>query len=454
MMKINFTQEEEAICKLIRDHALSLNPLVTPRLAGGFVRDRIMNIPCHDMDVALDRISGFEFATGLSKKLEGHPSVHKIMANPEKSKHLETAVLTIGCYSIDFVHLRSETYAQTRIPTIRRGTAEEDAFRRDITVNTLFYNLVTEEVEDYTGRGLSDMKSGVIDTPLDPKVTLLDDPLRVLRIFRFRSKLGFEISERIYDALRDPSIATALEAKVSKERNGIEIMKMLGYSNGEDGLIEIVRNRLVVPVFKPKVTDVDFDIGEASEYVRGLRTFLQEFVEKKYVMLRAPDWVVLRLYIVLQYFINMKAGNGKSSEYVNVMIAKSSLSTSKGVFSAVRAIEEGIEEILAAERPDVVEIVLRCKEHWLEVLVILFLKYKEQKYREMISSIFEQNYQNSYLERPLVNGNFLTERGTNVKDFKQILFACHVHQVKNPGVCRDEIYESVLKELGINGTVC
>ncbi|KAJ0086673.1 hypothetical protein Patl1_07788 [Pistacia atlantica] len=65
------------------------------------------------------------------------------------------------------------------------GTAEEDAYRRDLTINSLFYNINTSSVEDLTGRGIEDLKSGKIVTPLPPKATFLDDPLRVLRAIRF-----------------------------------------------------------------------------------------------------------------------------------------------------------------------------------------------------------------------------------------------------------------------------
>ena len=77
--------------------------------------------------------------------------------------------------SLDLVHLRSETYTDaSRIPEIEIGTPEQDALRRDFTVNALFYNLQTREVEDWTRQGLADLAAGIIRTPLDPKVTFLD----------------------------------------------------------------------------------------------------------------------------------------------------------------------------------------------------------------------------------------------------------------------------------------
>ncbi|ELA42424.1 uncharacterized protein VICG_00523 [Vittaforma corneae ATCC 50505] len=439
---IKFCEQEEAICKLIRDHALSLNPAATPRLAGGFVRDKIMEVVCHDIDVALDNISGLLFATGLANKLVNHPTVYKILANPEKSKHLETAVLNLYGYSIDFVHLRSESYTQTRIPTIQKGTPEEDAFRRDITINSLFYNLITGEIEDFTGRGIHDIHNKVIDTPLDPRTTLLDDPLRILRIFRFKSKLGFKISKRIYDALEDRSLGLALEKKVSNERNGIEIMKMLQYENGEDGLIEIINNELVFSVFKPK-TSIEIDKSKALEYSRNLRDVLNRLSDGPYLRKltkKTVDSSLLKLYLVLQYFLNIKISHNQKDEFMNTIVMKDSLKTKKEIFSAVRSIEERIEQLLMNKTSDVVRIVVECKEYWLEVLTILLLKLNEQQYYDMICNIFDQNYHESYLETPLVNGDYLVSLNTDPKDFKHILFECFVLQIKNPDLLRDEIY--------------
>lgn len=101
-----------------------------------------------------------------------------IRANPEQSKHLETATMRLHGLSLDLVHLRSETYTEaSRIPEIEIGTPEQDALRRDFTINALFYNLQTREVEDWSHQGLPDLAAGIIRTPLDPRVTFLDGAL-------------------------------------------------------------------------------------------------------------------------------------------------------------------------------------------------------------------------------------------------------------------------------------
>ena len=81
-------------------------------------------------------------------------SVGVIKSNPDQSKHLETATLRVMGFELDFVNLRAEEYTDTRIPVMRIVTALEDAMRRDLTINALFYNLNRRTVEDFTGQGI------------------------------------------------------------------------------------------------------------------------------------------------------------------------------------------------------------------------------------------------------------------------------------------------------------
>eukprot|EP01107_Rhizomastix_libera_P000073 TRINITY_DN10119_c0_g1_i1.p1 TRINITY_DN10119_c0_g1~~TRINITY_DN10119_c0_g1_i1.p1 ORF type:complete len:433 (+),score=75.41 TRINITY_DN10119_c0_g1_i1:89-1387(+) len=156
-------------------------------------------------------------------------SIGVIMANPEQSKHLETATTKIFGYPIDFCNLRCETYADdSRIPQIRIGTPIEDAHRRDLTINSLFYRIDTRVVEDLTEKGLQDLKDGIIRTPLAPLETFTDDPLRVLRTVRFMARFGFKILPEIIQAARNPAVKEAFQTKVSRERIGKEMSLMFG----------------------------------------------------------------------------------------------------------------------------------------------------------------------------------------------------------------------------------
>src|SRR5579862_6538918 len=189
------------------------------RFAGGWVRDKLLNHQNHDIDIALNIATGVQFATHLQKYLENHKvetgeNFHfaTISQNVEQSKHLETATAHFLDLGLDFVNLRSENYAEhSRIPeTMRFGTAKEDAERRDLTINSLFYNLHTESVEDLTGMGVEDLRNGIIRTPLDPLMTFKDDPLRVLRAVRFAARLDFKILPEVKSAIMDPEVKVDL----------------------------------------------------------------------------------------------------------------------------------------------------------------------------------------------------------------------------------------------------
>ncbi len=93
---------------------------------------------------------------------------------------------------LEFVTARRESYdPESRKPNVEPATLEEDAARRDFTVNALLQNLHTGERLDPTGKGLQDLKGKVLRTPLDPVATFRDDPLRMLRAVRIRWQLGF-----------------------------------------------------------------------------------------------------------------------------------------------------------------------------------------------------------------------------------------------------------------------
>lgn len=224
------TPEEEELFSTLRavvnDEALG----TTVRVAGGWVRDKLLGVRGkEDIDIALDNMAGKDFALILNSWHEGNGmktfKIGVIQQNPEKSKHLETATVQLGKFSVDFVNLRTETYAEnSRIPDMSFGTPEEDAMRRDLTINALFYNIITSLVEDFSGQGVIDLKRGIIRTPLPALTTLQDDPLRVLRAVRFACRFQFDVSDELLDAAADRSVHEALGAKVSREREWVPML--------------------------------------------------------------------------------------------------------------------------------------------------------------------------------------------------------------------------------------
>ena len=208
------------------------NKHVQVRVAGGWVRDKILGKPSDDIDLAIENYTGVQFAELLReyRVSMGCPpqKIGVIATNPAQSKHLETACMRLEGLDIDLCHLRShEVYTNSRIPdSVTFGTPLEDAERRDFTCNALFYNIETQQIEDWTGRGCTDLENGNLVTPLEPLTTFLDDPLRVLRAIRFAIRYNYTIASA--DTIRsEPSIREALLAKVSRERVGKELEGML-----------------------------------------------------------------------------------------------------------------------------------------------------------------------------------------------------------------------------------
>lgn len=128
VMKVELNERETKICKLlqgvstfIKSERPDLPPIVS-RIAGGWVRDKLLGMECHDLDIAVNDMMGYEYATYVNTYLEsqGYPvrSIAKIDSNPEKSKHLETATTKLFDQEVDFCNLRTEIYEEgSRIPT-------------------------------------------------------------------------------------------------------------------------------------------------------------------------------------------------------------------------------------------------------------------------------------------------------------------------------------------------
>eukprot|EP00981_Chlorochromonas_danica_P003315 scaffold644_cov168-Ochromonas_danica.AAC.7 len=131
---ISLTTEEEKLFGLLLGCLSHFKKTTTLRVAGGWVRDKLLGKESHDIDIALDDLSGLDFANLVNEYLLIHGlethTIAVIQANPDQSKHLETANLRVLGFDIDCVNLRAESYADSRIPEIRIGTAEEDALRR------------------------------------------------------------------------------------------------------------------------------------------------------------------------------------------------------------------------------------------------------------------------------------------------------------------------------------
>ena len=200
-------------------------------VVGGFVRDLIMGKDPKDIDLLIDGDinagAGITFAEWFCKK----ENIFKKDSNPLVYGLYGTAMFQFMGEKIECVAPRSEKYQNdSRKPVVSSCTLEDDCFRRDFTVNSLFINISNNELVDYSKNGLNDIKNKVIRSTSNPDVIFNDDSLRILRMVRFASKLGFEIEdETLKGAIRH---VDRLEI-ISKERIQDEFSKMITSDNPE-----------------------------------------------------------------------------------------------------------------------------------------------------------------------------------------------------------------------------
>ena len=198
-------------------------------VVGGFVRDLIMGKDPKDIDLLIDGDinAGITFAEWFCKK----ENIFKKDSNPLVYGLYGTAMFQFMGEKIECVAPRSEKYQNdSRNPVVSSCTLEDDCFRRDFTVNSLFINISNNELVDYSKNGLNDIKNKVIRSTSNPDIIFNDDSLRILRMVIFASKLGFEIEdETLKGAIRN---VDRLEI-ISKERIQDEFSKMITSDNPE-----------------------------------------------------------------------------------------------------------------------------------------------------------------------------------------------------------------------------
>ncbi len=185
---------------------------------GGFVRDLILERERNDLDILVIG-SGVDFAKSVAEELK--------IQNVNYFKNFGTAHFDYDGMNIEFVGARKESYDRnTRKPIVEDGTFLDDISRRDFTINTLAISLNKNDFGKLidTYNGLSDIEQKLIKTPLDPLKTFDDDPLRIMRTFRFASQLNFIVDESIMSAAREMRGRLAI---VSQERITDEFIKIL-----------------------------------------------------------------------------------------------------------------------------------------------------------------------------------------------------------------------------------
>lgn len=235
-------------------------------IVGGSVRDFYMGNDIKDIDLVIDLPNGgVDFANWC--KDQGYTKTVVIYET------YGTAMFMFKQFpgeEIECVMTRGEKYLDdgTRNPTVEFNTIEEDVIRRDLTINSLYYNCSTGEILDLID-GRSDIDNHIIKTTNpDADQIFIDDPLRCLRVIRFATRYGWEIEKNTYESMKRNVQRLKI---ITKERIQAEFNKILMSENAVMGinmLHDIGAMTFIVPEFEKcyGLTQNRFHFGDVAEH--------------------------------------------------------------------------------------------------------------------------------------------------------------------------------------------
>ncbi|MFG6492790.1 CCA tRNA nucleotidyltransferase [Microbacterium sp. P03] len=218
-------------------------------VVGGPVRDALLGRETHDLDFTTD----------------ARPDDILRIVKPIATAHWDIgrAFGTIGARiageQVEITTYRADSYdGVTRKPTVEFGdTLDADLIRRDFTVNAMALRLPARTLVDPSG-GVEDLLAERLRTPVDPKVSFGDDPLRMMRGARFAAQLGFDIDADTLDAMAALRETLAI---VSPERIQSELVRLLQSDDPVRGIRILVDTGLMAE-FLPEIPALRLEVDE------------------------------------------------------------------------------------------------------------------------------------------------------------------------------------------------
>ncbi len=230
----------------------------TAYLVGGSVRDLLLKRQPKDFDIGTDarpndirRLFRNCFLIGRRFRLAHIVFGRKVIETSTFRRQPEVSESDTGIY-------------QTEDNTF--GTPEEDAKRRDFTVNGLFYDIKTFSVIDYVG-GLKDLEKKVLRCIGDPNVRLREDPVRMMRAVKFAARLGFTIDRACQKAILKHH-ADILNASVPRVCE--EVFRLFTYNSSCDAFKLLWKFKLLDDLLPEVSTYIDVTGGEKSAFWKYL----------------------------------------------------------------------------------------------------------------------------------------------------------------------------------------
>lgn len=238
--------------------------------AGGWVRDYLMDHPSDDIDIAT--------SASPQQILDLFPRTILV------GLQFGVVIVPIDGHQYEVSSFRKDfDYTDGRKPgRIELTTPEEDAKRRDFTINGMFYDPIDDKIMDYVG-GAEDIKKGVVRAIGNPDERFYEDRLRMIRACRFAARFDFHIDLETQEAIKNNALG--LFPSVAMERVWQEFCKMNAYPRFERALVELHRFGLLQILFPElhvkKLKELEELVKPIANYPKGCPTlfFLSELFQ-------------------------------------------------------------------------------------------------------------------------------------------------------------------------------
>jgi poly(A) polymerase len=226
--------------------------------AGGWVRDYVMKHPSDDIDIATS--ANVDQIQQLFKRTIPVGVAFGIV------------IVAIGPHQFEVATFRKDrSYVDGRRPTgFDPADPEQDAQRRDFTINGLFYDPLHDKIYDYV-EGLADIRKGVIRAIGNPIDRFTEDRLRMMRAVRYSTRFDFPIESDTLQAIL--KLSSTLLPSVAMERVWQEFKKMSQFAHFDTGLVTLHELKLLPTIF-PQLQALS--VPEIQNRVDFLATFPKE----------------------------------------------------------------------------------------------------------------------------------------------------------------------------------
>jgi poly(A) polymerase len=223
------------------------------------------------------------------------------------------------------------------------GTPQEDAFRRDFTINALFYNIADFTVLDYVG-GIEDLERRVLRCIGDPRVRFREDPVRMLRACEFAGRLSFDLDPSSQKAIRHlrMELEKASPARVTEEV--VQLMRCGHAAPGLDWMRRLGLDQVLLPELAAFEQARRVGLGDLPRLLQALDRRIAQGLE-------TPDAVLFSILLLPALMVQREALEGRrgrplSRQQLDLLAAKA-VEGLKGRFTLSRARQQEMEQALS-----------------------------------------------------------------------------------------------------------